>query len=250
MKRAWPPEYFTLVNLLEKRDIRQKSSFIIGRENLARLGLIKRRNVWLPTWHGWILVFLVVAAVLITGMYRIHAFLAVNQPVNSDVMVVEGWLPDFALKKAAQIFKSQNYHLMAVTGGPIEAGDVLVNYKNYAELAATILEQLGLEKSMMVVIPASNVIQNRTYASAVAMKNWLIASQLSFKTINLITLGLHARRSRLLFEEALGPGITVGIIALEDPRYDHRRWWKSSLGVRATLSEIIGYVYVRFFFNP
>ena len=68
MRRAWPPEYFTLVNLLEKRDIRKKSSFIIERENLVRLGLIKRRNVWLPTWRGWVLVFLVVAAAVITGM--------------------------------------------------------------------------------------------------------------------------------------------------------------------------------------
>lgn len=206
--------------------------------------------MWLPTWRGWVLVFLVVAAALITGMYRIHAFLAVNQPVSSDVMVVEGWLPDFALKKAVQIFKSQNYHLMVVTGGPIEAGNVLVNYKNYAQLAATILEQLGLEKSMMVVIPAPHVIQDRTYASAVAMKNWLTASQLSLKTINLVTLGAHARRSRRLFEQALGPGITVGIMALEDPRYDHRRWWKSSLGVRMTLGEIIAYGYARFFFKP
>ena len=250
MKRAWPPEYFTLVNLLEKRDIRQKSSFIIGRENLARLGLIKRRNVWLPTWRSWVILFLVVSASVIAGMYRIHAFLAVNQPLSSDVMVVEGWLPDFALKKAVQTFKSQNYHLMAVTGGPIEAGHVLVKYKNYAKLAATILEQLGLDKSMIVVIPAPAVMKDRTYASAVAMKNWLTASQLSFKTINLVTLGLHARRSRLLFEQALGPGITVGIIALEDPRYDHRHWWKSSIGVRVTFSEIIAYVYVRFFFNP
>ena len=53
-----------------------------------------------------------------------------------------------------------------------------------------------------------------------------------------------------MFEQALGPGITVGIIALEDPRYDHRHWWKSSLGVRVTLGEIIAYVYARFFFNP
>jgi len=217
---------------------------------LVRLGLIKRRNVWLPTWRSWVLVFLVVAAAVITGIYRIHAFLAVNQPLSSDVMVVEGWLPDFALKKAVHTFKSQNYRLMAVTGGPIEAGHVLVNYKNYAELAAAILEQLGLDKSMIVVIPAPAVMKDRTYAAAVAVKNWLPASQLSFKTLNLVTLGLHARRSRLLFEQALGPGITVGIIALEDPRYDHRHWWKSSLGVRATLSEIIGYVYARFFFNP
>ena len=126
----------------------------------------------------------------------------------------------------------------------------MIKYKNYAELAATILEQLGLDKNMMVVIPAPPVIKDRTYASAVAMKNWLTASPRPIKAVNLVTLGAHARRSRLLFEQALGPGITVGIIALEDPRYDHRHWWRSSLGVRTTLGEIIAYGYARFFFRP
>jgi hypothetical protein len=217
---------------------------------LVRLGLIKRRNVWLPTWRGWVIVFLVAAAGLIIGLPRLHAFLAVNQPISSEVMVVEGWLPDFALKKAVQTFKSQNYHLLVVTGGPIGTGQMLVKYNNYAELAATILEQLGLEKSLMVVIPAPAVIQDRTYASAVALKNWLAASQLSVKTINLVTLGAHARRSRLLFEQALGPGIPVGILAVEDPGYDPRHWWRSSLGVRTTLGELIAYGYARCWFNP
>jgi hypothetical protein len=217
---------------------------------LVSLGLIKRQNVWLPTWRGWLLGFLLAAAALITGMLRIHAFLAVNQPISSQVMVVEGWLPDFALKKAVETFKSQNYHLMVVTGGPIAAGHVLVKYQNYAELAATIMEQLGIDRSLMVVIPAPAVIKDRTYASAVAMKNWLAASQLTLKTLNLVTLGAHARRSRLLFEQALGPGIKVGVMALEDPGYDQRQWWKSSPGVRTTLGELIAYGYARFLFNP
>jgi hypothetical protein len=217
---------------------------------LGRLGLMKRRNVWLPTWRGWVLIVLAATTALMTAMYGIHAFLAVNQPVSSQVMAVEGWLPDFALRKAVQIFKSQKYQLMVVTGGPIEAGSVLVGYENYAQLGATVLEQLGLEKRLIAAVPAPYVSRDRTYAAAVALKNWLTASQLALKTINLVTLDVHARRSRRLFAQALGPGITVGIIAVEDPRYDPRRWWESSLGVRMTLGESIAYGYARFFFKP
>jgi hypothetical protein len=218
--------------------------------NLVRLGLIKRKHVWLPTWRGWVILFGVAAACLIAGIYRIHAFLAVNQPVASQVMVVEGWLPDFALSKALQTFQGDNYHLLLTTGGPIETGNLLITYKNYAELAATLLEQLGLDKKLIVVIPAPPVIKDRTYAAAVALKQWLDTTPRPMKAVNLVSLGAHARRSRLLFEQALGPGMAVGIIALEDPRYDHRHWWRSSPGVRTTLSEIIAYGYARFFFRP
>lgn len=163
-------------------------------------------------------------------------------------MVVEGWLPDFALKEALREFNHRHCQVMMVTGGPIEQGHMLIRYKNFAELAATILEHSGLDRSKIITIPAPAVIKDRTYASAVALKDWLNHSPLRVKSINLVSLGTHARRSRLLFEKALGPGIAVGIIAIRDMRYDPRTWWKSSMGVRMTLDELIAYLYARFFF--
>jgi uncharacterized SAM-binding protein YcdF (DUF218 family) len=102
---------------------------------------------------------------------------------------------------------------------------------------------------MIIAIPAPPVIRDRTYASAVALKDWLKKAPFPIKGINLVSLGTHARRSRLLFEKALGSGITVGIIAIPDVRYDPQAWWKSSLGVRLTLDELIAYLYARFFFR-
>lgn len=163
-------------------------------------------------------------------------------------MVVEGWLPDFALERALREFNRRHCQLMLVTGGPIEQGHMLVSYKNFAELAAAILEQLGLDRRMIKAIPVPNVIRDRTYASAIALKAWLNQAPLPITAINLVSLGTHARRSRLLFEKALGPGIAVGIIAIPDARYDPRAWWKSSMGVRTTLNELIAYLYARFFF--
>jgi hypothetical protein len=60
----------------------------------------------------------------------------------------------------------------------------------------------------------------------------------------------HARRTRLLFPKALGPDVEVGIIAVQTPDYDPKRWWRYSEGVRDVIGESIAYVYARFFFWP
>jgi hypothetical protein len=67
---------------------------------------------------------------------------------------------------------------------------------------------------------------------------------------NLISVGPHARRSRLLFEKAFGREVRVGIIALESQDYDPQHWWRSSMGVRVVTDELIAYSYARLLFHP
>ena len=88
---------------------------------------------------------------------------------------------------------------------------------------------------------------------AVALRKWLLASGMSgnaVKAVNVYTLGVHARRSLLLFREALGSDFTVGIISCEDPDYDPRRWWESSEGFKTVIDETIAYAYTQLFFLP
>jgi uncharacterized SAM-binding protein YcdF (DUF218 family) len=215
---------------------------------LVQLRLITKKNVRVPTALGWAILALLIAIAFLIILPGIQSFLAVSYPNQSEVMVVEGWLPDFALEQALREFNQRHCRLMLVTGGPIEQGHMLVSYKNFAELAAAILEHLGLDRHMIREIPAPDARRDRTYASAIALKNWLNHAPVPINAINLVSLGTHARRSRLLFEKALGPGIAVGVIAVPDRRYDPRAWWKSSMGVRSTLDELIAYLYARFLF--
>jgi hypothetical protein len=215
---------------------------------LVRLRLIKKRQVWVPTWPGWVIIALLISASCMVALHGIQSFLALSHPVKSEVMVVEGWLPDFALEQALREFNQRHCRLMLVTGGPMEQGHMLARYKNFAELAAEILERLGLDRRMIVPLPAPAVMRDRTYASAIALKGWLKHAPIPITAINLVSLGTHARRSRLLFEKALGPGIAVGVIAIPDPRYEPGAWWRSSLGVRTTMDELIAYLYARFLF--
>ena len=70
------------------------------------------------------------------------------------------------------------------------------------------------------------------------------------ESINVLTEDVHARRTRLLFRKAFGHEITIGIIAVPDPDYDSRRWWRYSAGVRDVFSETAAYLYARFLFHP
>jgi hypothetical protein len=70
------------------------------------------------------------------------------------------------------------------------------------------------------------------------------------KNFNVLTEDVHARRTRLLFQEAFGRDVKVGIIALPDPDYDPKRWWRYSEGVREVLGEGIAYLYAKFLFYP
>jgi uncharacterized SAM-binding protein YcdF (DUF218 family) len=100
------------------------------------------------------------------------------------------------------------------------------------------------------MVPSHVMDRDRTYASAVALREWLREHNMAVRSLNVITEDTHARRTRLLFEKALGKNVKVGIIAVATPDYDARRWWGYSEGVKDVVSEGVAYLYVRLFFRP
>jgi uncharacterized SAM-binding protein YcdF (DUF218 family) len=82
------------------------------------------------------------------------------------------------------------------------------------------------------------------------LKHWLREHDMAPTKVNLMTGGPHARRSRLMFEKAMGKGVTVGVIAIPAKGYDERRWWHSSQGVRSIIDEALAYTYARLLFYP
>ncbi len=125
---------------------------------------------------------------------------------------------------------------------------MLSGYSNYADMCLGTLLKLGLSSNVVAAVPAPFVWQDRTYAAAVALRQWWRAHGMAPSHVNLFTLGPHARRSRLLFERALGAGVTVGVVAFPPWHYDTRHWWRSSSGFRDVTGELIAYAYVRVFF--
>jgi uncharacterized SAM-binding protein YcdF (DUF218 family) len=213
-------------------------------------GLLRRRQCLLPTWRGFTVLVLVLAAVTTFCVLTIHPFLAHNDPLPGGALVVEGWSPDYALESAVVEFRHRQYTKLYVTGGPLEIGAPLSEYKTYAERGAAILLKLGLAPQDLQAVPAPLVVRDRTFASAVALRQWLRDHGSAAGQINLITVGPHARRSRLMYQKAMGADTLVGVIPVLSRDYDPNHWWRSSEGVRTVISEALAYAYARFLFRP
>jgi hypothetical protein len=205
--------------------------------------IIRKKECWVPTLLGWAMLAVLLVLCSVATVLNIHSFLSPVSPVAADALVVEGWLPDYALEAAAQEFASHHYSLCIVTGGPTEAGTYLSKYGNFATLAFLTLRKLGIDSEKVVAVPSPMVNKDRTYASSVALRAWVDKTQYPMKAINVFSLGCHSRRSQMLFAKALGKRVSVGVIACHDRTYDSRHWWHYSSGVRTVTGEGLAYIY-------
>jgi uncharacterized SAM-binding protein YcdF (DUF218 family) len=219
-----------------------------NRQNQQKLKirLIKRQEMWTLTAQGWVIAIALMICVIFFNISHLYPFLAVTSRIKADVLVVEGWVTDYAVEQAFTEFKSGSYRQIFTTGGPVEKGFYLAEYNNFAAIAAATLKNLGVQPEKVTLVPTPDVIKDRTHASAIALRQWLANSNLPIKSMNLLTSDAHARRSWLIFQQVLAPKIKVGIIAAKPVNYNPNKWWTSSEGVRTVISEIIAYIYALF----
>jgi uncharacterized SAM-binding protein YcdF (DUF218 family) len=181
----------------------------------------------------------------------IEPFLAETHRVNTDTLVVEGWVNEYVIRAAADEFRKGSYQRVFSTGGPVVGNGGYVNdYQTSASVGAGMLRKQGLPSEVVQMVPSRVMDRDRTYASAVALGSWLRSHNPDVTSLNVVTEGPHARRTRLMFEEALGKNISVGVIAVRNPDYDPRRWWLYSDGVKEVSSEALAYIYGRLLFHP
>ena len=210
----------------------------------------RRREVWVPTWLTCLIALGISLGSALVVLLGAHSFLALNHPVAADTLVVEGWVDDETFAAAATEFATGRYRQLLVTGGPLDQGYPLSTYKTYAELGLANLKKITPEGTPIIAVPAPKVAVNRTYTSAVALRRWFLAGGTPPPQINLLTVGAHARRSRLLFQKALGNQTEVGILATPESDYNPDRWWTTSQGVRTVIGELIAHAYTTLFFHP
>ena len=209
---------------------------------------VRRREVWQLTWRARLLLLALLVGLGVVLARGMGGFLAVSEPVRGRYLVVEGWMPAFAYQYAADVYRGGHYERVIAVGA---LPDFALSNGTPREFAAVgSLTAAGIPREAIVEAMGGPVHQDRTFHSALNVRQWLESQGIASTSLDVITLGPHARRSRLLFEEALGPGVVVGVHAVPDPRYDLAHWWRSSEGVRGVLGETIAYVYARLFFNP
>jgi len=202
------------------------------------------------TWMGWLLTIILIAGALFAFLANLYPFLAPDKAPHDGVMVVEGWIHDFALDDAVKIYQAGNYSKIVCTGTPIETGSYIQQYTSYPEMTAARLLKMGIPDDQIIVTVADENKNDRTYMAAVAMREGIMAYNIGETNLHLVTVGPHGRRSRMLFQKALGKDYNIGVTCLEDSSYDAEDWYKCSEGVRAVIGECIAYAYAKLFFHP
>jgi hypothetical protein len=201
------------------------------------------RSLFSSKWTLFAVV-LALGAVLLPVLRSIHNFLAVSSPIGQGILVVEGWIPTGDLAECLRLFNSGHYRYVIVVGGAIPGtGSESTPDITWDEVAANKLEELGLDPSKLIRISVPPVeVGHRTFASAIAVRRWLSRSGGSF-SVDVVTAGVHARKSWTAFRYALGDHYRVGIISGTEYAYDPRFWFFSKTGIWYVVRDLAGFMY-------
>src|SRR6266403_517198 len=222
-----------------------------GQSSQKLWGTLTRKERWGFSWRGRLILALLGFSTAVLLLLNVQPFLAESHRVNTNVLVVEGWIHEYAIRAAVEEFRRGSYQRVFTTGGPVTGiGHYVNDYQTSASVGADLLKNAGVPPESVQIVPSRVMDRDRTYGSAVALREWLHEHNMPVHSINVLTEDSHARRTRLLFQKALGKNVTVGIIAVPNPDYDARRWWRYSEGVKDVGSEAFAYIYARFFFYP
>lgn len=216
----------------------------------ALAGLLRRQEAWRLTGRGWLAALVVTAGLFVLALVAVFPFLAVTARAQPDVLVIEGWIPGYALEAGWHEFQKGHYSTLLTVGGPYRDAVGLNADDDYADLAATKLRQLLGPKIPVQAVRCPAERRDRTFTCAVTVQAWLAQHRQAATSVTIVTLGPHARRSRLLYEKVFAPNVAVGVVAVEDQEDQGRRWWAYSEGVKEIISEGAAYVYARLFFHP
>lgn len=203
-------------------------------------------TIYLPTIWGWLVIMLIIVTLVSVYLKYIHLFLAINRPIKAEVLIVEGWLRDYALKQAAELYKQYDYQRIIVTGGRLDRGEYLSEYETFSALAKASLIKMGVPQEAIVSLPTPYTQKDRTYNSSLEVKYWF-GHNLQYTKANILTVGVHSRRSYEVFRKMLPKFLDLGVISVSYDEYEPAYWWRTSIGMRWVISEQIAYIHYKFF---
>jgi hypothetical protein len=123
---------------------------------------------------------------------------------------------------------------------------IINDLSSNAELVRRKMIGLGIDSNLIISTPGPGVRFNRTLTSALGFRDWLKDSEIEITGINVISLGTHARRTRLVYDKVLNGEYKIGIISLPD--YQQGR---SKIGqLRKTLRETMALIYYSIILIP
>ena len=203
-------------------------------------GNIKKNAVWKKA--AWYVTACFILLVLMAwGAGRLVSFLDYNHPVDADILIVEGWLDSVYMKTVMTEFNTKGYsHLFVV--GECDPSEQKKYGMCVTERSAQVLQQLGIEPSKITVVTVRPTVFHKTWSYALALRNYLDENNYKAKSANILSLWVHARKSFIIFQKALGPDIRVGAISAKHCRFSSEHWWLSMKGIYAVVKNGVAYL--------
>jgi hypothetical protein len=163
---------------------------------------------------------LLFAALLFKNVYP---FLATTHRVDAEVLVVEGWVHEYAIRAAVEESRRGSYQRVLTTGGPTQgSGHYINDYQTAASVGADLLRKNGLPNESLQMVLSRVMDHDRTYGSAIALRNWFHEKNMAVSGINVVTEDLHARRTLL---RGFRKNVEMGLWGTQSD-YDARHWWR------------------------
>jgi hypothetical protein len=131
--------------------------------------------------------------------------------------------------------------------GRLDGKNIVINdYDSHGEIARNYLITLGIDSSAVIAVKGKRTELNRTLTSALAFRNWLKSYSGKVDGINIITLGIHSRRTWMTYKSVLNKQLKIGVISL--PESGGPGFEKLDFG--DILSEVLSLIYYRIILIP
>ena len=211
------------------------------------LGLARRRTLVLPTWKGWLLLVGAVAGCTFLLLRGAYPYLAAESRLpKADVVLIEGWVSDDAVAQAKRELEAGRCDLICTAGVDLDKGSHLLEWKDWATLAAETLKAMGVPEDKILSAPGGAIRRHRTYVGFEKAREKLATLNKTPIRINVITEGPHGRRSITVARKVFGDTATIGVISVEPSSYEPKHWWTTSNGLKGVFMELVGSSYERF----
>lgn len=117
-------------------------------------------------------------------------------------------------------------------------GEDQAGLPTFADLTAETLRRTGVPAERIITLPTLDTGESRTWANARMFASR--AAQDGITAVDVISFGIHARRSRVTYRTACGSGVQVGILSVADPETERGKWWRSARGWVKVIKELAG----------
>jgi hypothetical protein len=90
------------------------------------------------------------------------------------------------------------------------------NYQSSAEITRNKLIEMGIDSSLIRALTGKRTQINRTLTSVITFSDWIDSYEKDIKGINVISLGIHSRRTWMTYKRMIDRTINIGIISLPE----------------------------------